>query len=814
MLRHNGWSALATATLVGSALAVCVQAFPRQPDRKTEAGGTSPGGHIPARAGGAGAAEVQPIAEHPEQRLTAREQEFWGTLQTTLRQSEDRCTALERELHAVPRQLGSRLALSPAVITAEGAPSGAGAEGFPALPLPRDVEGLIGMPQTYTAARSRYLGLITSEAEQRGLPAALADAVAQAESRYDPKAVGSLGEVGLMQIRPRTAALLGLSTLANPGSSTPAVDVEAVLSTLPLPPDIDPPTFASAAPLEEVFAARSSRKKLVLGKPVADGHLQSGFGMRRHPILGFSRMHTGVDWVTRIGAPILSAGDGAVIKAEWAVGYGLRVEIQHADGVVTTYSHMSRFGSDIAPGTEVRQGQVIGFLGSTGLSTGPHLHYEVMVNGQFVDPMEIYVPEGASVAAKVEKTTLPADEQAAIIPAERIAAAPTQHQTQVEPVPLPPIRLASLGTTQAAPKAPEAKALVKASVQAAASVTTAPRSNQPNTWRLLPLRQVSLTKAQLVRVAEPQPGILPDTRQALAPELNANGSPVQNLAKVQAAERGVVTPAAFEAVTLSDAQEVRQIAPVSNWPSVPAKSPQLAFAASLGIAEPSKDHPQVHPKSPETRASPSKENTARMQRAAPQGLSAPHSQTDARPQPPLSARAAGGEVVKPAELRSGTPPDAQEAKAAPEKNPGGVPTRAPQLTPAATPPSPAAHRLGPATSNKVTLLGTTKVRPEDQAHAAPMPAIAQAQPAGAPDLATTAAKQAQLGLVPLPPVRLASLGTAESKGDPEQAFSKVTAMKEISSDENAPGMRRARHPRFLLHPGMRMLVHSRNHPIH
>src|SRR4051812_29031829 len=222
------------------------------------------------------------------------------------------------------------------------------------------------------------------------------------------------------------ALMLSLSTLDNPGWPTPAADVEAVLSTLPLPPGIDMPTFASAAPPEEVFAARSSRKKLVLGKPVTDGNLQSGFGMRRHPILGFSTMHTGVDWVTRLGAPIMAAGDGAVIKAERAVGYGLRVEIQHADGVVTTYSHMSRIGSDIAPGAEVRQGQVIGFLGSTGLSTGPHLHYEVMVNGQFVDPMEIYVPEGASVAAKVEKTTLPADEQAAIIPAKRIAALQTR----------------------------------------------------------------------------------------------------------------------------------------------------------------------------------------------------------------------------------------------------------------------------------------------------------------------------------------------------------------------------------------------------
>src|SRR3954468_11545765 len=221
------------------------------------------------------------------------------------------------------------------------------------------------------------------------------------------------------------ALMAGLSTLDNPGWPTPAVDVEAVLSTLPLPPDIDPPTFASAALPEEVFAARSSHKKLVLAKPVDDGDLRSGFGMRRHPILGFSRMHTGVDWVTRIGAPILSAGDGAVIKAERVVGYGLRVEIQHADGVVTTYSHLSRFGSDIAPGTEVHQGQVIGFVGGTGLSTGPHLHYEVMVHGQFVDPMEIDVPEGASVAAKVEKTTSPADKQAAIIPAERIAAPQT-----------------------------------------------------------------------------------------------------------------------------------------------------------------------------------------------------------------------------------------------------------------------------------------------------------------------------------------------------------------------------------------------------
>src|SRR5215203_4499751 len=101
------------------------------------------------------------------------------------------------------------LALWPVTATAQAEPDSSGAQAFPTLPLPPAIEGLIGMPQTYTAARSRYLALITSEAEQRGLPAALADAVAQVESRYSPNAVGSLGEVGLMQIRPRTAALLG-----------------------------------------------------------------------------------------------------------------------------------------------------------------------------------------------------------------------------------------------------------------------------------------------------------------------------------------------------------------------------------------------------------------------------------------------------------------------------------------------------------------------------------------------------------------------------------------------------------------------------
>ncbi|MGA8171196.1 MAG: M23 family metallopeptidase [Methylocystis sp.] len=133
---------------------------------------------------------------------------------------------------------------------------------------------------------------------------------------------------------------------------------------------------------------RSSRKFLVR-KPIATGETRSGFGYRLHPILGYYKMHTGVDWAAPIGTPIFAAGNGVVIMAEWHGGYGRRVEIQHANGYITTYNHMSGFARGIAEGVRVKQGQTVGFLGSTGLSTGPHLHYEVMVNGHFVDPMRV-----------------------------------------------------------------------------------------------------------------------------------------------------------------------------------------------------------------------------------------------------------------------------------------------------------------------------------------------------------------------------------------------------------------------------------------
>ena len=135
-----------------------------------------------------------------------------------------------------------------------------------------------------------------------------------------------------------------------------------------------------------------SMRKFLVRKPIAEGDMTSPFGMRFHPILHYARMHTGVDWAAPIGTPIYAAGNGVVIKAGWDGGYGRRVEIQHANGYVTAYNHMSGFGRGIVEGAHVVQGQTVGYLGDSGLATGPHLHYEVIINGNFVDPMAIKLP--------------------------------------------------------------------------------------------------------------------------------------------------------------------------------------------------------------------------------------------------------------------------------------------------------------------------------------------------------------------------------------------------------------------------------------
>jgi murein DD-endopeptidase MepM/ murein hydrolase activator NlpD len=140
--------------------------------------------------------------------------------------------------------------------------------------------------------------------------------------------------------------------------------------------------------------AGKSAQKFLVRKPVTTARFSSGFGMRRHPILRRYRMHTGVDWAAPTGTPIMAAGDGVVEKIGTRSGYGRSITLKHMHGYETTYNHMSGYAKGLKAGDKVAQNQVIGFVGSTGLSTGPHLHFEVLVNGRFVDPLKIRVPRG------------------------------------------------------------------------------------------------------------------------------------------------------------------------------------------------------------------------------------------------------------------------------------------------------------------------------------------------------------------------------------------------------------------------------------
>jgi murein DD-endopeptidase MepM/ murein hydrolase activator NlpD len=133
----------------------------------------------------------------------------------------------------------------------------------------------------------------------------------------------------------------------------------------------------------------SNSRKFLMRKPVKGARFTSGFGYRRHPILGTRRMHTGADWAAPRGTPILAPGDGTVTFVGRKGGYGNHLRLKHGNGYQTTFSHLHKFAEGIRKGVKVQQGQVIGYIGSTGRSTGPHLHYEVLVNGKFTDPMKI-----------------------------------------------------------------------------------------------------------------------------------------------------------------------------------------------------------------------------------------------------------------------------------------------------------------------------------------------------------------------------------------------------------------------------------------
>jgi murein DD-endopeptidase MepM/ murein hydrolase activator NlpD len=139
-------------------------------------------------------------------------------------------------------------------------------------------------------------------------------------------------------------------------------------------------------------------RKTLLKTPIDGARMSSGFGMRRHPIMGYTKMHKGVDFAAPTGTPIYAAGDGAISFVGRKSGYGNYISIRHASGLSTAYAHMHKFASGMKNGKRVRQGDVIGYVGSTGRSTGPHLHYEVLVNNRQVNPRSINLPTGENLA--------------------------------------------------------------------------------------------------------------------------------------------------------------------------------------------------------------------------------------------------------------------------------------------------------------------------------------------------------------------------------------------------------------------------------
>ncbi len=147
----------------------------------------------------------------------------------------------------------------------------------------------------------------------------------------------------------------------------------------------------------------NNSKKFLLRRPVRGENvrLASGFGMRFHPILRQVRAHKGIDWAAPTGTPILAAGAGIVEEARYKGEYGNYVRIQHANGYQSSYAHMSRYAPRLQEGVRVRQGEVIGYVGNTGLSSGPHLHFEIMVNASPVDPLSIHVPRELQLTGKL-----------------------------------------------------------------------------------------------------------------------------------------------------------------------------------------------------------------------------------------------------------------------------------------------------------------------------------------------------------------------------------------------------------------------------
>ena len=143
--------------------------------------------------------------------------------------------------------------------------------------------------------------------------------------------------------------------------------------------------------------------KSLMKTPINGARLSSSFGMRRHPILGYNKMHRGTDFAAPSGTPIMASGSGTITRARWCGGGGNCVKIKHNSTYQTVYAHMKNFAKGIKEGRKVKQGQIIGYVGSTGLSTGPHLHYEVIVNGKKVNSQKLKLPSGRILKGEARK---------------------------------------------------------------------------------------------------------------------------------------------------------------------------------------------------------------------------------------------------------------------------------------------------------------------------------------------------------------------------------------------------------------------------
>ena len=143
-----------------------------------------------------------------------------------------------------------------------------------------------------------------------------------------------------------------------------------------------------------------SAKKALMKTPINGARLSSAFGMRKHPISGFNKMHKGTDFAAPKGTPIMASGDGKIIRARWCGGGGNCVKIRHNSTYTTVYAHMHKFAAGIKEGVRVKQGRTIGYVGSTGMSTGPHLHYEVVQNGKKINSQKLKLPSGKSLSGK------------------------------------------------------------------------------------------------------------------------------------------------------------------------------------------------------------------------------------------------------------------------------------------------------------------------------------------------------------------------------------------------------------------------------